>query len=153
VGQFLYLTLNKVVTNDWFTYLTYQKEHWNNGFSPNLVANFAGYVSNVASWKPADSVCLWIPLVASTFTAVGLLYFAIPRIRISYSAYFLVYLSIYLSTTWLISAPRYLMGVFPVYISLALASRNRAADFAITCASTLLLAYYTLAFAAGHPVM
>lgn len=150
VGQLIYLGINKIVTGDWFTFVKYQNQNWNNGFRLNIVNNLQVYVYNAFDWKPADAATMWIPLVFLVFIILLLLFYAMRKIRISYIAYTLAYLFICLCATWLISFPRYSAGIFPVYIILAmLAARSRTNNFWITVISSLALCCYTLAYALG----
>lgn len=150
VGQLIYLSINKIVTGDWFTFVKYQSQNWNNGFSLKIVNNLQVYVYNAFDWKPADAATMWIPLVFLVFIILLLVFYAMRKIRLSYIAYTLVYLFICLCATWLISFPRYSLGIFPVYIMLAmLAAKSRTNNFWITVISSLALCCYTLAYALG----
>lgn len=150
LGQVVYLSINKIVTGDWFTFVKYQRENWNNGFSLNIVNNLTTYVYNAFDWKPADAGTMWIPLIFLVLIVILLVFWAMRKIRLSYIAYTLAYLFICLCATWLISFPRYSLGLFPVYIILALlAARSRTNNFWITTVSVLALCCYTLAYALG----
>jgi Gpi18-like mannosyltransferase len=150
LGQVVYLVINKVVTGDWFTFVKYQRENWNNGFSLNIVNNLQSYVYNAFDWKPADAGTMWIPLIFLVVITISLVFYAMRKIRISYIAYTLAYLFTCLCATWLISFPRYSLGLFPVYIILALlAAKSRTNNFWITVISALALCCYTLAYALG----
>lgn len=150
LGQGVYLAINKVVTGDWFTFVKYQREHWNNGFSLNIVNNLTTYVYNAFDWKPADAGTLWIPLIFLVVIVILLSFYAMRKIRLSYIAYTLAYLITCLCATWLISFPRYSLGLFPVYIILALlAAKSRTNNFWITLISALALCCYTLAYVLG----
>lgn len=150
LGQVIYLIINKVVTGDWFTFVKYQRQNWNNSFSLNIVNNLQTYVYNAFDWKPADAGTMWIPLLLVGFIVILLVFWAMRKIRLSYIAYTLAYLFICLCATWLISFPRYSLGIFPVYLILALlAAKSRTNNFWITLISVLALCCYTLAYAMG----
>ncbi len=150
IGQMIYLLINKIVTGDWFTFVKYQRENWNNGFSLNIVKNLKVYVESAFTWAPKDAGAMWIPLIFIVLMVVLMAFYALRKIRLSYIAYTLAYLFICLCATWLISAPRYSLGLFPVYIILAvMAARSRVSDFWITLISILGLCSYTLAYALG----
>jgi Gpi18-like mannosyltransferase len=150
LGQVVYLAINKVVTGDWFTFVKYQNENWKNGFSLNIVNNLTTYIYNIFDWGPADSATMWIPLAFLVVVTIWLVFYAMRKIRLSYIAYTLAYLFICLCATWLISFPRYALGLFPVYIILALlAAKSRTNNFWITLVSALALCCYTLAYAMG----
>lgn len=149
LGQFIYMFINKVVTGSWFTFLTYQREHWSNGLNLNIAENLTSYVNNAFTWNPEDAACMWIPLIVLVFSVILLAFYGLRKIRISYIAYVLAYLFTCLCATWLISGPRYIMGLFPIYIILALLSKNRFRNFIITFISLLLLCCYAIAYIWG----
>lgn len=152
VGTLLYLYINKAVTGNWFTFLTYQKEHWHQSFGVFFV-NMKSYVVNAATWDPAESASLWTPQLIIILCAMLLLLYGFGRIKTSHMAYFFISLFISISPTWLLSGPRYIMGIFPVYFALALLSRNKYVDFLLTSLSAISLCYCTLAFVTGHYIM
>lgn len=71
----VYLYINKSITGDWFKFLDYQKNHWNQSFG-FFADNIKGYYLNIAnaSWKPADRASLWIPQLSVILLSFGLLY-------------------------------------------------------------------------------
>lgn len=152
IGVLVYLYINHQVTGSWFTFLQYQREHWHQsfGFFAENVKNFALYA---ASWKPEDSASLWIPQLVLSLAAIPLIFHMSKKLRISYVFYSILYMFVCLSPTWLLSVPRYMTGVFPLYLSLALASRGRSVDTVLTTGSLLFLGYCTLAFVTGHLIM
>lgn len=152
LGTLSYLWVNKAVTGHWFTFLKYQKEHWQQSFGL-FYENIRNFAVNAATWQPEVSASLWIPQLAAIVFALVLLIYGINKLRASYMAYFLVYLFISISPTWLLSGPRYIMALFPIYMLLAIISRNKYADILITFILGLSLCYCTLAFVTGHHIM
>lgn len=151
-GQIIYLLINKLVTGDWFTFLTYQSRHWNHDVNLDILSGLTDYLKMALIWKPTDAASLWIPQIVLVLAVVLMVFYALRKVRSSYLTYILVYLFTCLATTWLISGPRYLSGLFPIYIILALLSRNRMHNFMITLISILTLCCYTVAFVLGLPI-
>lgn len=151
-GLGLYLFVNKMVTGDWLKFLSYQQEKWHNKFG-FLPENVGKHVLYIFEWKPSISVSMWMPQVFSFLLALGIIIFAIKRIRLSYSAYMLVYLIIAFSPTWLISGPRYVMAMFPLYIVLSTTIKRELTWNMVILASSLLLALYTIGFVNGYHIM
>ena len=56
---------------------------------------------------------------------------------------------LFVSTSFVMSTPRYVLTLFPMYVSLALASRSRAALVAISAVSLAAMIYFTGRFATG----
>lgn len=152
VGLFMYLAINKVVAGDWFAFLKYQREHWHNNFG-FFGENIKNYVQNSFSWKPSQRLTLWIPEVSAIFMVIGLIFYSFGKIRLSYTAYMLVYIFVCASSTWLISGFRYIVSLFPIYMLLAHMLRNRLADELYTYTSVLMLGFYTIAFVMDFYVM
>ncbi len=69
--------------------------------------------------------------------------------RPSYAIYTAISLVAFASLNWPISVPRYIMGVFPIFIAMAAWTRWPGGQ-AILTASTLLLAVFTTLFVMGH---
>jgi hypothetical protein len=149
MGFSLYLLLNKVISGDWFTFLSYQKEYWNQSFGMfynNIKTTFVNSIPGVSTWGAADRISIWVPQAFSIILVFVLVIYGIKRIRTSYSLYMLAYITVALSPTWLISGTRYLMCIFPVFIIFAIMSKRRIWDFVLTFASIILLAYFALTF-------
>lgn len=152
VGLIIYIIINKVVTGDWFTFLRYQSEHWQNNFG-FFGDNIKNYINNCFSWKPSQRLTLWIPEVFGIFLVMGLIFYGFRKIRLSYIAYMLVYIFITASSTWLISGFRYIVSLFPIHILLALAIRDKMTDALYSYTSILMLGFYTMAFVMDFHVM
>ncbi len=152
MGFLVYLYINKAVTGDWFKFIYYESEHWHNQidfFGRNLI----NYFENAMTWKPAERISLWIPQLVTIFSALGLIFYSFKKIPISYIVYMFLYLLICVSLTWLLSGPRYIMSLFPIYISIALIARNKVIDYLLSFLLILLLGFYSLAFISGNYVM
>jgi hypothetical protein len=151
-GTLVYLIINKLVTGDWFRFLSYLSEHWNQrfGYFPDNIKN---YCINASIWRPADQVALWIPQIVAVVLVILLIFYAMHKIRLSYIAYAFGYIFLCASSTWLLSAPRYLLGLFPLYLLIALLSRRRSLDVLLTFVSIILLCFYTIAFIMDFNVM
>ncbi|MGE5605903.1 MAG: glycosyltransferase family 39 protein [Bacteroidota bacterium] len=152
IGLSIYLVINKVVAGDWFAFLKYQSEHWHNNFG-FFGENIKNYVQNSFSWKPSQRLTLWIPEVLGIFLVTGLIFYSFGKLRLSYIAYMLVYIFVCVSSTWLISGFRYIVSLFPMYLLLASALRNKITDALFTYTSILMLGFYTVAFVLDFYVM
>ncbi len=73
---------------------------------------------------------------------------ASPRSRPGYAVYTAVSLLSFASLSWPISVPRYVLGVFPVFLAAGAASRRTSG--LVVVASTLLLGLCTTLFVIGH---
>jgi Gpi18-like mannosyltransferase len=72
-----------------------------------------------------------------------------PRGRLSYAVYAGLSLLMFTSVSWPISVPRYILGVFPMFLMLGGLARSRAGA-AVLVASAILLGLLTAEFALGR---
>lgn len=155
LGLLLYLVLNKIFAGDWFMYLEHLKSHWHAQFSffPHAMKGiFQSSLSN-SGWDLVKRLSFWIPQLI-TFSAILLLILcSFNKLRVSYIAYMFVFLVMSFSSTWSISGARYASSIFPIYILFASFTKNRTLFFALMFFFTSMLAFYTIAFVRGFPVM
>ena len=57
---------------------------------------------------------------------------------------------LFVSTSFVMSVPRYTLTLFPLYVSLALATRHRAALAIVSLVSAGAMVYFAGRFATGH---
>ena len=95
---------------------------------------------------------LWLPNLAYSFGALGLMAAAAKRLRPSYTAYFLAYFVVAIGATWLLSAPRYLAACFPLALALAALADTRRKDALATFLSLAGLVAYLAMYVNGYPV-
>lgn len=145
LGFAAYCGVNYAVAGDPFQFMTYQSVHW--GQHLGLFFNTAAYqLEHIFSADTHTALGLWLPNVMYSFAALVLLFFAAPRMRPSDLAFFLAYYVVAIGATWLLSAPRYLVALYPVPMALGAVTRTKRADGIMTgcCASFCLL--YACAF-------
>jgi hypothetical protein len=148
VGFGVYLGLNQVVYGDPFAFLVPQKEHWFKSLAPPWEG-----IDGVLGWlgsKNPDNVLMqgWMEL---TFIAIGLVgtIHAALRLRLSWFVWMAGNLLLFVSTSFVMSTPRYVLTMFPLYVSLALLSRRRVALALVSAVSIGALVYFTGRFATG----
>lgn len=147
-GFAAYCYINYLVAGDPFRFLVYQKEHW--GQQLGLFFNTAAYqaeltLSNRVS-NPHNFWGLWLPNLLAVLSAPALIAAAAKKLRASYTAWFIAYYCVAVGATWLLSAPRYLMAMPALPLSLALLTEKEDAKTAGAVVLTLLWLLYFLAF-------
>lgn len=152
LGMLCYLIVNYRVSGNAFTFLKYQKEHWSQsiGFFGSTIGML---VKNCYTDTVSQTASLWIPQIIIIFAVLILLFSSIKHLNISYVAYMIAYIFLTISPTWLLSAPRYLMCLFPLLITLGNMGRKRYLDFAITLLMVAGLGFCTIAFVNGYYIM
>lgn len=144
-----YLFINYQVSGNPFQFLIYQKEHWYQSFG--LFFNTVSYQIDYA-WSSIQEqdfhtlMGLWLPNLIYIFSSLIIMLAAVKKLRPSYTAYFLIYYVIAIGATWLLSAPRYLLTLFPIAMALATVSRKRWLDTALTIGLTVLFVLYAYMF-------
>jgi len=158
LGTLVYLGLNDAVYGDPFMFMEIQKNHWFQGFgffghtTEYITSNFL----NAGDW--GTRWYLWgSELIAILLTLVSLP-FLLKQMRPSERAYTLIYIFFILSPTWLLSYPRYLMGMATLYPALARltfsGSRSRHAAGILTALVFLAaLVWVTFGFLSGQSVV
>jgi len=151
VGFLGYLAVNLIAFGDPLYFLGVQRDTfkvvnvppwvmlgdlWNNIWAARSGESLVTvYLAPLAAFAILTATCVWA--VVSR------------RSRPSYAVYALLSLIAFASLSWPISVPRYLLGVFPIFLAMGIALQ-RPIGPAIAVASTLLLGLFTALFAIGH---
>lgn len=152
LGILTYLLINLRVSGNAFTFLKYQKEHWNQNFG-FFGSTISTITMNSFTDKVSQGASLWIPQLIIIFAVLIILFSSIKHLNISYTAYMIAYIFLTISPTWLLSAPRYLLCLFPLYITMGNMGQKRYLDFAFTLLMALGLGFCTIAFVNGYYIM
>ncbi|MCL4244599.1 MAG: glycosyltransferase family 39 protein [Candidatus Dadabacteria bacterium] len=143
LGFLFYLGINYVTFEDPFKFLEIQREHW----GKRLDWPFNGFLltyNTMLSREPEVAMLNgWFEIFFVIFGLVLSIY-ALLKVRVSYGVFALINWIVMTSTWWWQSIPRYLLVVFPVFLSLSLLGRSRAVNFIITFSSLLLYALFLL---------
>ncbi len=146
-GFGVYCLINWKVSGNAFQFMVYQRDHWHQQM---------GWFFNTAAYQLENAVVsgphspelwgLWIPNLAALFGGLLLMIGAARKMRPSYTAWFLAYYTAAMGATWLLSAPRYLIGLLPVPLAAALAADRESRDLALTILCLVLSPLYLCAF-------
>lgn len=144
-GTFLYLLVNKTCYGDWFKFLEYQNENWSNrlGFFAENIKKFCMEIT----YRDVK-LCLgvFLPNIVLFFLCALLLVYSHKKLRLSYLLYGAAYLLISFSPTWLLSGPRYITGMFPLYLMLATAVKSDKVRSSVGSIMYVLLVFYAVLF-------
>lgn len=145
LGFAAYCGVNYAVAGNPFQFMTYQSVHW--GQHLGFFFHTAAYQLELALRSDVQTALgLWIPNVVYSLVTLVLMLFAAPRMRPSYLAFFIAYYVVAIGATWLLSAPRYLVALFPVPLALGLVTRTPRADRIATGSCGILYLLYACAF-------
>ena len=154
-GLGLYFGLNQAVYGRWNQYSVYQWEHW--GQKLGLFTNTVRYhLDYLAAWwgdnrKAAVGICL--AAILCILLALGLLAASVRRLPAAWLGFGLAYLAVTMGATWLLSAPRYAVGLFCLPVALALLLQDRPR---LTCGvlavQVMVSVVYTWQYLHGWPI-
>lgn len=149
VGFLIYLGINTAVHGDPLHFLEVQRSHWQNTAAPPWTP-IQGALGILAESRPGSAFAFiaWGRLLGAGF-AIIVLTLGIRRLRAGDQLYGWLSLILILSSSWLISLPRYLLGIYPLYVVLAWLTRNRAAFWGLLVAGTLVQATFFWRYAQG----
>lgn len=151
VGFAIYLAINQVTFGDPFTFIAAQ-EHWFHVHNTVPWLALSALVDKTMAGPVSES---WLtvylaPLVALVLLALVTAWAIVSKhSRPSYAIYTAISLIAFASLNWPISVPRYVLGVFPMFIALGSSFRSSLGEVALL-ASVLLLAVFTTLFVMGH---
>jgi len=142
MGFAVYCAINYAVSGDDFKFMEYQSEHWNQRFG--LFFSTAAYQTEYALRADTQSLLgLWLPNLIAQLSALIIMCAGVKKLRASYSAYFIAYFFVSIGATWLLSAPRYMLVMFPLFI---VSAEYRRADWFIYALCLLSGLCYALLF-------
>ena len=149
LGFLAYCAICRAVSGEWFKFMEYQSEHWHQ--SLGLFFNTASYQTEnaILCYRDLDYVRfigLWLPNLFCSFFCLFIMVLSVRRQHPGNTAYFIGYFVIAIGATWLLSAPRYLLVLFPVSIGLADLTKNRSVDSFATVLLTVISTLYMFMF-------
>lgn len=146
-GFCAYCFINWRVSGNPFQFMVYQREHWHQQMG--MFFNTAAYqLENAVHSGPKSPELwgLWLPNLIALFGGLLLMVFAVKKMRPSYSAWFMAYYAAAMGATWLLSAPRYLIGFLPMSLAAALAADTKNKDTVLTVLCLVLSPMYLCVF-------
>jgi hypothetical protein len=148
VGFALYLGLNYVIYGSPFEFLRIQHEHWYKSLAAPW-ESISGAIGWFRSPKP-DNVLMY-GVMELLFVAIGVAgtIYAAFRFRPSWFVWMAGNMLLFLSTSFLLSTPRYALTLFPLFVTLALASARTWALVLLSALSIGGLVYFAGRFASG----
>lgn len=123
IGGLVYLFINYRIFGNPLQFTIFMKEHWYKYFAWPWDGISTAIKS--ISWRdPRDWLMVGFaePVFAIIALILIILYFK--KIRFSYLVYSFLTLFLVTSTSFLISIPRYVLSIFPIFISLAILSKK-----------------------------
>lgn len=125
-GVGVYLLINRIVHGDPFHFLEVQRGHWfQHPVAPwTTLTHAVRSIRAPGSLSVDDRIIYGGRLAAAAFVVVVLLAGA-RRLRAADQVYAWLGLVLVMSASWLLSLPRYVLGIYPIFVVLAWLTRRR----------------------------
>ncbi len=125
LGFFAYLLVNKLALGDPFAFIRVQAESWNQTFGS--LANTLKYSLETAftSDSPEWLLGVWAPQSAAIILAILLVLKSCAKCDPGDGLYAWFYLSLTLASTWLLTGPRMVLCMYPLYPMLTQVTRRK----------------------------
>ena len=147
-GFFIYLLINIFVTGNPFSFMEIEATHWHNTLDPLTGLNRAWYWT--LNGEPIDSLTLGAaPIMFSVFGLfmIGVAFWK--HLRPSYLMYMILAWGLAVSTSWWISAPRYIMAMFPMFMLIGVSVNKKVLNCIFVTFMLGWLCFFTVLFALG----
>jgi Dolichyl-phosphate-mannose-protein mannosyltransferase len=143
-----YLLLNQVVYGNPFAFVEIQREHWFKTLAWPW-EGIAGVVSRLSGRSLEDVLVLGVAELAAIVLGLAGTVVAVRRFRPSWAWWMGVNWLLFVSTSFVLSVPRYVLVLFPLYAWFAILAERRWLGLAIGVASVGLLLWFSARFATG----
>lgn len=132
VGPLIYFSINYMLFKDPLHFLSVQKFHWGHYYFGSPLKNFMD-TFHATSWlKEQDKFMLGTMQVVFTFFAFILSVATFFKTRLSYAIYAVLSVILITAPSFWISNPRYALVIFPIFITLAIWSKNKFFYYILT---------------------
>lgn len=150
VGFFSYLALNYVVAGNALMFLDFQREHWNKYIRLSFQGLWEKHQTFLYQSAFNSNIVGFQELF---FAAIGFaaIVFGWKYMRNSYRVWMLANWLLFISTSFVLSVPRYTLTMFPIFILMALLARlDQRLNVLLTVWSLLYLALFSSLFVKGN---
>jgi hypothetical protein len=145
-----YLLINYFITGSPTTFLVYQTEHWHRYIRVPWEGIYEA-CKRVFNPKAADAQMQGVQEMLFVIIGLASTILGWSRLRNSYRVWMLANWLIFVSTSFVLSVPRYTLTLFPLFILMALAARRSwSLNVLFICWSILFLGLFAAQFVTGH---
>ena len=147
LGTAAYLVVNKIAAGSFFAFAGILRDNWYQ--SIGSILNTESYsVRNAFEWGDAAwQLGTWIPQSLYIFAAAVLILCMSTTVQPAEGMYCWLYLMITMAPGWLLSGPRTITSIYPVYIMLAMISRKKWNYLAIIALFIAALCFFSYTYA------
>jgi hypothetical protein len=147
VGLFTYLSINVYLYGDPFYFTKPLESNWYKKFAPP----WEGISNLFASFPPITDYLYFAYFLeaASLIGAFIISFFVFFKIRKSYAVYMWINLLLFVSTSFVVSTPRYVLSLFPIFIVFGMI-KNKFLFSIVSLLFMIGLIFFTLRFTNGE---
>ncbi len=149
-GLLIYLTINLILHGDPLYFLEVQRTHWSNQVAPPWEPVQVAIESLIAGGNDFTFIFIFVGRIAGVIIALPLLLLAVRRLRLPDLLYGWTGFILILSSSWLISFPRYLLVLYPLFIVGARLIRSPRVLFPFVLASAALQGWLMWRYGVGQ---
>ncbi|MGI6316104.1 MAG: hypothetical protein ACOX17_05425 [Christensenellales bacterium] len=150
-GFGMYLGLNYYIYGDALKFLEIQKSHWHQSIGSPL--NTFSYTIINAQQTDDWVKYMWIPQLGWMIASLLLLPGFMKKLPLAEAAYTVVYIFVAMSPTWLLSFPRYLMGMATLYPGLIKLLKRPWMRWAWCIIMGAWMCWWSILFCDGKPIL
>jgi Gpi18-like mannosyltransferase len=148
-GFGFYLLLNYFVTGSPTTFVTYQREHWYRYFRVPWEGIYEAY-KFISNPKVVDAQMQGVQEVLFVLIGLAATIIGWSWLRNSYRVWMVANWLMFVSTSFVLSVPRYTLTLFPLFILMAVAAkRSWSINVLFICWSILFLGLFSIQFVRG----
>ncbi len=149
LGFVIYLFINYIVAGNPLIFMTYQREHWYRYFRFPLISLWET-ILKLSTDKPSNAQMTGVQELLFVFIGLFAIVAGWRYLRNSYRVWMIGNWLLFISTSFILSVPRYTLVMFPLFILMSLAAvRNWWAQWLFTIWSILFLGLFALQFFRG----
>jgi hypothetical protein len=149
-GLIGYLAVNQITRGDPFAFLEVQRAHWFQHpvppWTPLVEAIRA--IGNAKAMPTDERIIFWGRLAGAAF-AIPVLLAGVRRLRVPDQIYAWGGLVLLLSASWLLSLPRYLLGLYPIFVVEAGLTKRRPVYAAAVATGVAVQVWFFWRYARG----
>ncbi|MGA9310486.1 MAG: hypothetical protein WBV74_08960, partial [Pseudonocardiaceae bacterium] len=149
-GLLIYLAINLIVHGDPLYFLEVQRTHWSNQAAPPWEPVQVAIESLIAGGNNSTFTFIYTGRIAGVLVALTLLVLAVRRLRLPDVLFGWTAFVLMLSSSWLISFPRYLLVLYPLFIVGARLSRSRRVLIPLVSAGAALQGWLMWRYGSGQ---
>lgn len=152
MGTMTYLIINKIIYGHAFQFMAFAKENWQQ--SLGCFWNSISSITYLAlSPSSTDFITLYLPQLVMIFFTLAVLLYGGKYLEPHYFAFSICYFLVTIGAANLMSAPRYLMALIPVYLIIGkIASEDKKTAFLIYLFFISALIIMTTAYALEYKI-